>query len=362
MMLAEGDPNIREMTMQKNIRWGVVGSAGIARRRTIPEGIVPAANAELVGVCDISAKANADVAQAFGVRPFQHLEELLAAEIDAVYIATPVYAHCEQVARCVRAGKHVLCEKPLALSVAEAQKVVVLARECKLQLGVALMMRFHTQHQKALEFIRSGRLGRLVYGRAQLSCWYPPIEGAWRQDPAQGGGGSLIDMGGHCIDLLEMFFGPVQSVSCRIGNLVHSYRSEDSAVAMLAFESGALATVDTFFCIPDESSQNVLELYGSEGSILAKGTIGQGSQGEMVFHSRPQGQAYDAQQMRGTAQGIAMNPPPINTYRAEIEEFSQAVLEGRESKLGGDAGLRSQRILEACYESARTANSVRIKV
>ncbi len=346
--------------MGDKIGWGVVGSCGIARRRTIPEGIVPAANAKLVGLYDSNREGNAEVARAFGVQAFETLEELLAAEVDALYIATPVYVHCEQVSRCVRAGKHVLCEKPLALSVAAGQEVVALAKGCKVQLGVGFMMRFHSQHQEALKIIRSGKLGRPVYGRAQLSCWYPPLEGAWRQDPSQGGGGSLADMGVHCIDLLEMFFGPVVSVSCWIGNQVHSYRSEDSAVATLVFENGALGAVDTFFCIPDESSQNVLELYGSTGSILAKGTIGQGSQGEMVFYPRSQNKGYDGQQNRETGEGIELRPPSVNTYRAEIEEFSQAVLEGRESRLSSGGGLRSQRILAACYEAARTSKAVRI--
>jgi predicted dehydrogenase len=312
-------------------------------------------------VYDINLKANGEVAQAFGVQACESLEELLAAEIDAVYIATPVYVHCEHVTRCVRAGKHVLCEKPLALTVQEGQEMVALAKRCKVQFGVGFMMRFHSQHQEALKIIQSGKLGRPVYGRAQLSCWYPPLEGAWRQDPSQGGGGSLADMGVHCIDLLEMFFGPVVSVGCWIGNLVQPYRSEDSAVTTLVFENGALGTVDSFFCIPDESSQNVLDLYGSEGSILAKGTIGQGSQGEMVFYPRARAQGYDAQQKRDTDQGIALHPSPVNTYRAEIEEFSQAILEGRESGLGGDLGLRSQRTLEACYESAKTARAVWVR-
>jgi predicted dehydrogenase len=348
--------------MGNKLRWGVVGSCGIARRRTIPEGIVPAANAKLVGVYDRNREGNAQLAQALGVRAFESLDELLAGEIEAVYIATPVYLHSEQTARCLRAGKHVLCEKPLAASVAEAQEVVALARKCKVQLGVGFMMRFHSQHQEALKIIREGKLGKPVYGRAQLSCWYPPLEGAWRQNPSKGGGGSLADMGVHCIDLLEMLFGPVVSVNCRVGNLVHSYRSEDSAVAMLVFENGAMGTVDTFFCIPDESSQNVLELYGSEGSILAKGTIGQGSGGEMVFYPRPQGKGYDAQQNRKGHLGIALQPPPVNTYRGEIEEFSEAILEGRESRLGSNEGLRSQKILEACYESARTSKSVAIGI
>ena len=346
--------------MPNRIRWGVVGSGGIARRRTIPEGIVPAANAQLAGVYDSNPKANAEVAQAFGARAFESLEELLAAEIDAVYIATPVVVHHEQVTRCVKAGKHVLCEKPLAMTVQEGQEVVALAQACKVQLGVGFMMRFHSQHQEALKVIQAGKLGRVVYGRAQLSCWYPPTEGAWRQDPSQGGGGSLMDMGVHCIDLLEMFFGPVASVSCHTGNLVQNYASEDSAVTTLVFENGALGTVDAFFCIPDDSSQNVLELYGSEGSILAKGTIGQGSKGEMAFYPRPETKGYDAQQARDKGRGIELNPPAVNTYQAEIEEFSQAVLDGRGSKLSAGVELRNQRLLAACYESAKTSKSVRI--
>lgn len=344
--------------MSNTVGWGVVGAHGIARRRTIPEGILPASNARLVGLCGRDKEASAELARTFGSRAFGSLEDLLAAEIDAVYVATPVYLHCEQVAQCLKAGKHVLCEKPLSLSVAESLEMVELAKACKRQLGAAFMMRFQSQHQEALKIIRAGKLGKPVYGRAQLSCWYPPLEGAWRQEPSLGAGGSLADMGVHCINLLEMFFGPVVSVTCRIGNLVHSYLSEDSAVATLTFENGALGTVDTFFCIPDEGSRNVLELYGSEGSILAKGTIGQDSQGDMTFYSRPQAKGYDAQQARDASRGIPLQPAPVNTYCAEIEEFSQAILDGRQSRLAGDDGLRCQRILEACYESAKTSKTV----
>jgi predicted dehydrogenase len=146
------------------------------------------------------------------------------------------------------------------MTVAEAEEMLAACREARVQLGCGFMMRFQSQHQKALQFIRKGTFGQPVYGRAQLSCWYLPLEGAWRQDPSQGGGGSLIDMGGHCIDLLEMFFGPVKAVSCFTNRTIHSYASEDSAVAMLFFVSGALATVDAFFCIPDEGSKNNLDL------------------------------------------------------------------------------------------------------
>jgi predicted dehydrogenase len=346
--------------MRESIRWGVVGSGGIARRRTIPEGIAPASNARLVGVYGTNSTTNAEVAKEFGATPFDSLKSLLAADIDAVYIATPVYLHATQVAQCLGARKHVLCEKPLTLRVAEAQTLVALAEECKLQLGAGLMMRFHSQHQEALKIIAAGKLGTPVYARAQLSCWYPPLQGAWRQNASQAGGGSLADMGVHCLDLLEMLFGPVASLNCQISRLVHGYETEDSAIVMLTFENGAMGTVDTFFCVPDESSKNVLELYGSEGSILAKGTIGQGCQGEMVFRARPQGKGYDAQQTRQQADGVDLRPPPVNMYRAEIEEFSQALLDGRESELARGRGLRSQKLLQACYESAQTSKTVQI--
>ncbi len=344
--------------MADRIRWGVIGSGGIARRRTIPEGIAKASNAVLVAVHDVNAKANAEVAAQFQANAADSIETLLGGEIDAVYVATPAHLHFEQVTQCAKAGKHVLCEKPLGMTVDEARRMIATCRQAGVQLGTAFMMRFLSQHQAALRLIQEGGLGRPTYARAQLSCWYPPIEGAWRQDPATGGGGSLIDMGGHCIDLLEMFFGPVRRVSCFAGNLVHAYKSEDSAVAMLAFENGALGTVDTFFCIPDNSSKNVLELYGSQGSILASGTIGQGEAGRMVAYLEGEAAGYDAQQARAAGEGITVTPPPVNTYRAEIEDFSRALLEGRSCAHSAEGGLRSQAVLAACYESARTGRAV----
>ena len=346
--------------MNTRIKWGVLGSGGIARRRTIPEGILPAANAELVAVFDVNPIANAEVAKQFGARAVASIDELLLQGLDAVYIATPPHGHREQTLACARAGKHVLCEKPLGLTVADAEAMMAACTQAKVRLGTAFMMRFHTQHQAALKLIREGALGQPVFGRAQLSCWYPPMPGAWRQDPGMSGGGSLIDMGGHCIDLLEMFFGPVKSVSCFTNRTVHSYASEDSAVASLRFANDALGVVDAFFCLPDAASQNRLELYGSLGSILAQGTIGQGAQGEMTAFLKEGAGGYDAQQVRAADGGRRIHPPPVNPYRAEIEEFSQAILENRAPANCAGPGLRNQRVLAACYESARTGKFIPI--
>jgi predicted dehydrogenase len=344
--------------MNKRVKWGVVGSGGIARRRTIPEGIIPARNAHLVAVYGTNAVTNKEVAREFNAFATDSLEALLASDLDAVYIASPPAAHVEQVRTCAKAGKHILCEKPLGRSVSEAEEIVAACREAKVHLGTAFMMRFHSQHQAAAKLIADGKLGKPVYARAQLSCWYPPVPKAFRQDPELGGGGSLIDMGSHCIDLLEMFFGRVKKISCFINNTIHAYRSEDSAVALLQFENGATGTVDTFFCIQDNSSKNALELYGSKGSILATGTIGQGSQGKMTAFLAADDVDYDASQARNANDGLSISPDPHNIYRGEIEAFGDILLHNQPNLMGGDIGLRNQQLTAACYESAKTGRVI----
>src|SRR5262249_15110276 len=143
------------------------------------------------------------------------------------------------------------------------------------------------------------------------------------------------------------FSSAVTSVSCMTNRAIQNYETEDSAVTLARFANGALATVDTFFCVADSASKNRLELCGSHGGILAEGTIGQGEAGEMTAYTDG-----------STKTKIA--PAPINMYRAEIEDFSQALLDGREAHASADAGLHSQRLLAACYESAKTGREVRI--
>jgi len=342
------------------VKWAVWGSCGIAKRRTIPEGLVPADNAELVSVYDVDAQANAEMADKLGITAAASEAELLSSAADAVYIATPAYLHHEHVLAAVKAGKHVLCEKPLGMSNDQAAAMIAAAKSAGVQLGCALMMRFSSQHQAALKMIQDGKLGKMVYARAQLSCWYPPMDNAWRQNLSQGGGGSLMDLGGHCVDLLEMLLGPADKLACFTNNSVHGYESEDSATTLLNFASGAMATVDTFFCVPDTSSKNALELYGSGGSILATGTIGQGAAGQMTAYLSDPNAAYDADQARDAAAGTPIAPDPVNMYRAEVEEFSAAILDKRPAAIDAAVGLRSQKVLSACYESARTGKVIQL--
>lgn len=318
---------------------------------------MPARNAELTAVFSRTPEVTREVAAQFGARPASSVADLLAQDLDAIYLASPPAVHREQTLACARAGKHVLCEKPLGLDVPEVDSMIAACATAGVRLGTAFMMRFHAQHQAAHRWVQAGRLGRPVFARAQLSCWYPPIPGAWRQDPATGGGGALIDLGGHCLDLLEWFFGPVAAVGCLTSRTVHAYASEDNAVVSLRFVNGALGVVETSFAVPDEASPNRLELYGSRGSILATGTIGQESRGDMTARFGDAEGVYAPGQGQRPLAGEPIDPPPVNTYQAEIEDFSQAVLDGREPTVDARRGRRSQILLAACYEAARTGRT-----
>jgi len=127
--------------MENKIKWGVIGSGGIARRRTIPEGIAKAEHASLISVFDISSEVNDAVANQYNAVPAASVKDLLKSGIDAVYVASPANMHLEQVIECARDKKHVLCEKPLGMTVKEAEKMIRVCADEGITLGVGLMMR-----------------------------------------------------------------------------------------------------------------------------------------------------------------------------------------------------------------------------
>ncbi len=346
---------------QGKVNFGVIGAGGIASRKTIP-GLLQAGNCRLAAVMD-PVQPGA-IAEKFGCPRFYEREADLLAdpEVQAVYIASPVANHADQIRQAAQAGKHVLCEKPLTLNLAQAREAVSACQQHQVFLQEGYMMKFHGAHRKIQELIKAGRLGRIVSLRAQLSCWYPPIAGAWRQDPATGGGGALIDMASHLYDLLELFAGPVRRVSALTGNLVQDYRSEDASTTLLEFASGAQGTVDCFFCIPDEASRTRLEIYGSRGAVLTEGTIGQsvGGQAEMLLGLGEAG--YDAQQNKDVVRTYQPLPfESVNPYQAECAYFADCLLTGRPPAINdGQHALHLMALIEAAYESSRTGRAITV--
>lgn len=345
----------------KKVKWGVIGAGGIADRRTIP-GLLDAQNSELIALMDI---ANTEqLSEKYQVPCYKTEEELLSEEgLDAVYIATPVHLHLEQIKKTASSGKHVLSEKPLCLNSADGEEAVAACKEAGVLLQEGYMMRFHGAHQRISEIIGNGEIGRPVYARAQLSCWYPKMEGAWRQIPAKSGGGALIDMATHLYDLLEMFLGRIKEVGALVSTQVQDYEVDDSATTVLRFESGTQATIDTFFCVPDAASRTRLEIYGDLGAVLTEGTIGQSSEGQLEVYRESAGKGYEATQSKDVAASFQSEDfEVINPYTRQCELFAESILSGKEQVdvNSGESGLHILRVMEAAYESGRSGRFVEV--
>ncbi len=162
-------------------------------------------------------------------------------------------------------------------------------------------------------------------------------------------------MASHLYDLLEHFAGPIRRVAALTGNLVQDYRSEDASTTLLEFQSGAQATIDCFFCIPDEASRTRLEIYGSQGALLAEGTIGQSQGGKLEGIFGLGDAPYDAAQNKDVAHKFQRVPfRPVNPYTAECAHFAQCVRDNRPPGLNGpENALRIMGMVEKAYAAAR---------
>ena len=336
------------------INWGVIGCGGIAFRRTIP-GLVLSENSNLVAVMDTKFDAAKTVQKEFDAKyAFDNVEDLLAVdEIDAVYIATPVFCHKDQVLKAAAAKKHILLEKPMGLTLEDSIEIKEFCEKQVVKLGVGLMMRFNNLHEEVRELVRAGKLGEIVSMRAQFTCWYPEMEGAWRQKMALSGGGALMDMGVHCIDLLRFMSGlEAKEIVSLKGNQIFKYEVEDAASVIMKMENGALAYVDAAFNIPDEAAVCKLEIYGTGGSVFLEGSLAQDEAGEGTLIFTDSNKGYDAQQNRSRVESTKLLGKGGNLYTKEIDAFVDAVLNDKTPPVTADDAIKAQKIVEAAYESA----------
>lgn len=334
------------------IKWGVIGCGGIADRRTIP-GMMMAKNAELVAVMDTNLETAKRCKEKYNAKyAFAKTEDLLALkEIHAVYIASPVFCHKKQCELAAKAKKHILLEKPMGLSVNDSKEIAAVCEREGVKLGVAFMMRFHSYHQKMRDIISQGALGEIVSAKAQFTCWYPEAENSWRQNKSLSGGGAMLDMGIHAIDLIRYITGlEIAEISGFCGNQIFKYNVDDAGAGVYKMENGALCIVEASFNIPDSVSVSSLEFYGTKGSIIAKGTLSQVEEGNVEVLTINDAGGYDAQQNRSKVKPIHLDVTFGNMYTKEIEAFGRAVLEESEIPVTSKEAIRSQKAIEDLYK------------
>ena len=342
------------------IRFGVIGAGGIADRRTIP-GMLLCDEAELVAVMEINMELAEKCRAKWSCKRAYDSEAALLAdpEIDAVYIASPVVLHARQAMLAADAGKHILIEKPLAMTSEEGQKVLDYCEAKGVRIAAGLMMRFGAYVQAMKKAIADGKIGRPVSGLSQFTCWYPDMPGVWRQSKKAGGGGAMRDMGVHCIDLMQYVLGTrVKQVAAFHDTLSFHYEVEDSSMVMLRMENGVQCMVQSNFNIPDEAARWRLEFFGDQGRLMGENVIGQVDGGKLdALFLGPQG-GYDAVQDSKAVEGEHIDVEFGNLYQREIESFCRSLITGAPLEVPASDAVQVQRVMEAAYESNDTGRII----
>lgn len=248
--------------MSKHVNWLVIGIGDITRKRVIPA-IQADPRSGLYAVLTRDGKKGEAYPDA---RVFTDLSEALAdPAVDAVYVASPVRLHAEHTIASLRAGKHVLCEKPVAMNFAQAQQMAIAQRESVRLLGVAYYRRLYPKLVRAKELIAQGAIGKAVFADAAYHGWLEGEERAWLRDPKLAGGGPLYDVGSHRIDACNFLFGkPQRAVGLR-SNALHELAVEDSATTLIQYAGGLHAVVDVRW--NSQIPRDQFRIIGVEGEI-----------------------------------------------------------------------------------------------
>jgi len=223
------------------VSWLVVGIGDITTKRVLPA-ILAEPRSCLAGI----VTRNPVKAASYGVRSWTNLDDALAqSDANAVYVATPVFLHAPQTIACLYTGKHVLCEKPMALDYAEACRMQAAAEQTGCLLGIAYYRRMYPKVNRALELIAAGAIGRVVFAEATSHDWLD-ANGArsWLTDPRMAGGGPLYDIASHRIDLMNYLFGKPARATGHFSTLVQTIDVEDNATVLIEYENGVRGVVD----------------------------------------------------------------------------------------------------------------------
>ncbi len=331
------------------MKWSIIGAGGIADRRTIPALLKDREN-KLVAVMDRVPAVAENIGKKYNVAYYTDEKTMLeTVDCDAVYIGTPVSCHFEQAMMALSFGKHVFVEKPVALTAKESRELVNSFKKAGKQITIGYMMKYHNLHEKAKEIIKADGIGQVNDVRVQFSCWYPDIPNAWRQKKALGGGGAIMDLGVHCIELLEYLLDEeIAEVKSFYSTRTFSYEVEDGGVIIFKTKSGVLGHIDVNFNIPDKASESKLELYGSKGYILCKGTLGQEETGTLSYLYSPQGD-YIAAQKRTTEKPTEYTGERNDLYLKQLQDFCACVKSGRTDYFYADRAVQVQEIVDKIY-------------
>jgi predicted dehydrogenase len=316
--------------------WGVIGAGDIVRRRVAPALVESPA-------CDFVAitRARSELAAAalnLGARRWVPEWRLMLGdpEVHCIYVATPVHLHAQQVIAAAEAGRHVLCEKPMAMNATECDRMLTACRSNGVTLGVAYYRRFYPVVMRVKRLLESGDIGAPVFAQMNAFEWFDPDAGhprGWLLNRSIAGGGPMMDFGCHRLEVLLNLFGPVSRTAALTANVVFTREVEDTAAAVLQFAGGPCASVVVTHAVRERHDS--LDIFGTDGSIRCR------SLNEGVIQVRTEG-----------GERAESHPPAANVHRPLIDDFVSAVVERRSPQVDDEVGRAIAAIEDEIYAVA----------
>lgn len=342
----------------RRLKTAIIGCGNIAPSHADALSTLP--ESEFWAFCDVDIDRARSMAAQYNVpHAFGDLDDLLASGVEALMVCTPHKSHEEIVTRAAAAGVHVLCEKPISVELDEADRMIAAADAAEIAFGVVFMRRFWPAAQRIRRAIDAGQIGVPTLGMCQCLLWRPEsyfAQADWRGTWEGEGGGVLMNQAVHVIDMLQWFMGPVREVYGKYATLVHGdyIDVEDTVAATITFTSGALGIVEATTTVNPQQGYRV-SVHGSNGASLSVWELPEATQGfNDVWTLDPDG---DRRALWEAADRD--NPGFPGFHKLQIEDFLQAIIEGRPPAVTGAEGRKSIAIIQAIYESSQTGLPVR---
>jgi 1,5-anhydro-D-fructose reductase (1,5-anhydro-D-mannitol-forming) len=332
--------------MAGSVRWGIIGATTIAKEWMIDA--VRQAGGEVAAVLSSDPLRAKAYAQENGIgRATTVLDDLLASYIDAVYIATTNEKHRDQTLAAAAAGKHVLCEKPLALDLADAREMVAACRKAGVVMGTNHHLRNAATIRAIREAVARGRIGKPLFARVFHAVYLPTHLQGWRINDPKTGSGVVMDITVHDADTLRFVLGaePVSVAAMTQEGGMGAAGIEDGVMGVVRFDSGVLAQFHDAFTT--RYATTGLEVHGSDGSLI----------GTNVMTQRPVGQVV----LRSAGGEEALPIEPENLYVRGARAFHDAIAGKGGPAATGEDGIRSMALALAALESARTGRETTVE-
>ncbi len=350
--------------MAEPLRFGLVGCGVIGPVHA--EALASLPDARLVAVADLDMERAQKLTAHYGGTAYPDLQSMLQrATLDVVIVCTPSGLHGEHACQVMRAGRHVIVEKPMEIRRETLDEMLRVQQETGMKLAVISQHRFDPASQQVRQLVDDNAFGRLVMGNALIPWWRSQAyydSGAWRGTWKLDGGGVLMNQSIHSIDLLQWLMGPVKSVMAYTDTLVHRMETEDVAVGALRFASGALGVIAaTTGAYPGVTTR--IEIFGNSGSAIIEND-------ELAFlhlarNEKEAAGDYGVSMKRKPDQGsnrsgASANPAALvaNSHALQIADMIRAIREDGTPLVDGYAGRQPVEIILSIYESARTQREI----